>query len=240
MTSSDDAMGRRSRALPGRAVPASKPLNRIRVIIADDHTLFRAGIRGLLGTSEDIEVVAEASDGHEAIRLAQEQRPHVLLMDIGMPGLNGVEAGERIVRELPVTRVIVLSMHTGEEHVLRAIRAGASGYLLKSADPDELVRAVRQVSKGEMYLSPRVSRYLVQDYVRGGAAMSDPLGRLTPRQREILQLMAEGHTTKAIAMTLKVSVKTVEAHRAQLMDRLEIHNVPGLVRFAVRHGLVVP
>jgi DNA-binding NarL/FixJ family response regulator len=136
--------------------------------------------------------------------------------------------------------VIILSMHTGEEYVLRAIRAGAAGYLLKNSEPEELVRAVRQVSRGEMYLSPPVSRYVVQDYVRRVAPEADPLHRLTPRQREVLQLMAEGHTTKAIATKLEVSVKTVETHRAQLMDRLEIHDLPGLVRFAVRHGLITP
>jgi DNA-binding NarL/FixJ family response regulator len=215
----------------------SKP---IRVVIADDHALFRAGLRALLGTVPDIAVVAEATDGQEAFRLARDRRPHVLLMDITMPGLNGVEAAERIVREVPETRVIILSMHTGEEYVLRAIRAGAAGYLLKNTEPEELVRAVRQVSRGEMYLSPPVSRYVVQDYVRRVAPEADPLHRLTPRQREVLQLMAEGHTTKAIATKLEVSVKTVETHRAQLMDRLEIHDVPGLVRFAVRHGLVTP
>jgi len=215
-------------------------MKRVRVIIADDHALFRAGIRSLLATFEDIEVVAEASDGHEAVSLARDLRPHVLLMDIGMPGLNGVEAAERITGAPSGTRVIILSMHTGEEYVLRAMRAGASGYLLKSTEPHELVHAVRQVSRGEIYLSPHVSRYIVQDYVRQAAPESDPLRRLTPRQREILQLMAEGNTTKAIATKLKVSAKTVETHRAQLMDRLEIHDVPGLVRFAIRHGLVTP
>jgi DNA-binding NarL/FixJ family response regulator len=215
-------------------------MTRVRVIIADDHALFRAGIRSLLATFEDIEVVAEASDGHEAVSLARDLQPHVLLMDIGMPGLNGVEAAERIAGAGSGTRVIVLSMHTGEEYVLRAMRAGAAGYLLKSTEPDELVHAVRQVSRGEIYLSPQVSKYLLQDYVRQVAPGSDPLRRLTSRQREILQLVAEGNTTKAIAMKLKVSAKTVETHRAQLMDRLEIHDVPGLVRFAIRHGLVTP
>jgi DNA-binding NarL/FixJ family response regulator len=212
----------------------------IRVVLADDHALFRAGIRALLRTVSDMVVVAEATDGQEAVRLAHDHRPHVLLMDIAMPGLNGIEAAERVVRELPGTRVVILSMHTGEEYVLRAIRAGASGYLLKSTEPEEFVRAVRRVSGGDLYLSPEVSKYLVRDYVRLVAPDADPLQRLTPRQREILQLMAEGHTTKAIATRLQVSVKTVETHRAQLMERLEIHDLPGLVRFAMRHGLVTP
>lgn len=215
-------------------------MTRTRVIIADDHALFRAGIRSLLTTCEDIDVVAEASDGHQAITLARELKPHVLLMDIGMPALNGVDAAERIVRELTATRVIVLSMHTGEEYVLRALRAGVSGYLLKTTEPPELVQAVRQVSQGEIYLSPVISKYIVRDYMRQGTPETAPLNRLTLRQREILQLMAEGNTTKAIARKLKVSAKTVETHRAQLMDRLQIHDVPGLVRFAIRHGLVTP
>ena len=213
---------------------------RVRIVIADDHALFRAGMRMLLRACEDIQVVAEASDGHAALALAREHRPHVLLMDIGMPGLNGVEAAERVRRELPETRVIILSMHTSEEYVLRAVQAGAAGYLLKDIAPDELVRAVRQVSRGEMYLSSAVSRYVVEDYRRRLSTPAGPLERLTGRQREILQLVAEGHTTKAIATRLSVSVKTVETHRAQLMERLDIHDVPGLVRFAIRHGLVHP
>jgi DNA-binding NarL/FixJ family response regulator len=209
----------------------------IRVLVADDHALFRAGVRKLLQSFEGVEVVGEAGDGQEALELSGAQRPDVLLMDIGMPGLNGVEAAARLTREGPRPRVVILSMHTGEEHVLRAIRAGAAGYLLKDAKPPELEAAVRAVARGEIYLSPAISRYVVEDVRRGGAERG-PLDRLTPRQREVLQLIAEGNTTKAIASRLGLSVKTVETHRAQLMERLDVHDVAALVRLAVRLGLV--
>ena len=209
----------------------------IRVLVADDHALFRAGVRKLLQSFEGVEVVGEAGDGQEALELSGARRPDVLLMDIGMPGLNGVEAAARLTREGPRPRVIILSMHTGEEHVLRAIRAGAAGYLLKDAKPPELEAAVRAVARGEIYLSPAISRYVVEDVRRGGAERG-PLDRLTPRQREVLQLIAEGNTTKAIASRLGLSVKTVETHRAQLMERLDVHDVAALVRLAVRLGLV--
>jgi len=209
----------------------------IRVLVADDHALFRAGVRKLLQSFEGVEVVGEAGDGQEALELSGAQRPDVLLMDIGMPRLNGVEAAARLTREGSRPRVIILSMHTGEEHVLRAIRAGAAGYLLKDAKPPELEAAVRAVARGEIYLSPAISRYVVEDVRRGGGD-SGPLDRLTPRQREVLQLIAEGNTTKAIASRLGLSVKTVETHRAQLMERLDVHDVAALVRLAVRLGLV--
>jgi len=210
----------------------------IRLLVADDHALFRAGVRKLLQSFEGMDVVGEAADGHEAIRLSATHRPDVLLMDIGMPGLNGVEAVGRLTREGPRPRVIILSMHTGEEYVLRAIRAGAAGYLLKDAKPAELEAAVRAVARGEIYLSPAVSRYVVEDYVRRGAVDRGPLDRLTPRQREVLQLIAEGNTTKAIAAKLGLSGKTVETHRAQLMERLDTHDIAALVRLAIRLGLV--
>jgi DNA-binding NarL/FixJ family response regulator len=210
----------------------------VRVLVADDHALFRAGIRKLLQSFAGIEVVGEAADGHEAVHLSATQRPDVLLMDIGMPGLNGVEAAARLTREGARPRVIILSMHTGEDHVLRAIRAGAAGYLLKDADPAQLEAAVRAVARGEIYLSPAVSRYVVEDYVRRAGGDRSPLDRLTSRQREVLQLIAEGNTTKAIATRLGLSMKTVETHRAQLMERLEARDVAALVRLAIRVGLV--
>lgn len=210
----------------------------IRVIVADDHALFRAGIRKLLQTFAGVEVVGEAADGHEALRVTVAQRPDVVLMDIAMPGLNGVEAAARLTRDGPRPRVVILSMHAGEEHVLRAIRAGAAGYLLKDARPAELETAVRAVARGETYLSPAISRYVVEDYVRRGGGEHSPLDRLTPRQREILQLLAEGNSAKAIAAKLGLSVKTVETHRAQLMERLEVRDLATLVRLAVRLGLV--
>jgi DNA-binding NarL/FixJ family response regulator len=210
----------------------------VRVLVADDHALFRAGVRKLLQSFEGIQVVGEAADGHEALRLSGTERPDVLLMDIGMPGLNGVEAAARLTREGPSPRVIILSMHTGEDHVLRAIRAGAAGYLLKDASPAELEAAVRAAARGEIYLSPAISRYVVDDYVRRAGGDRSPLDRLTSRQREVLQLIAEGNTTKAIATRLGLSVKTVETHRAQLMERLEARDVATLVRLAIRVGLV--
>jgi DNA-binding NarL/FixJ family response regulator len=210
----------------------------VRVLVADDHALFRAGVRKLLQSFEGIQVVGEAADGHEALRLSGTERPDVLLMDIGMPGLNGVEAAARLTRKGPRPRVVILSMHTGEDHVLRAIRAGAAGYLLKDASPAELEAAVRAAARGEIYLSPAISRYVVDDYVRRAGGDRSPLDRLTSRQREVLQLIAEGNTTKAIATRLGLSVKTVETHRAQLMERLEARDVATLVRLAIRVGLV--
>ncbi len=220
------------------AIASLRHMKKIRVLVADDHALFRAGLRKLLQSFEDVEVVGEAADGHEALRLTRLHRPDVLLMDIAMPELNGVEAASRLAREAPDTRVVILSMHAGQEFVLRAIRAGSAGYLLKDASPAELEQAVKAVARGEMYLSPAVSRYVVEDYVRRAGPEHSPLDRLTPRQREILQLIAEGNTTKAIATKLGLSVKTVETHRAQLMERLEAHDIASLVRLAIRLGIV--
>jgi DNA-binding NarL/FixJ family response regulator len=221
-----------------RAPQGTKVVAGIRVLIADDHALFRAGIRRILESFGGVDVVAEASDGHEALRLTERHHPHVLLLDVAMPGLNGIEATARVCRDFAQSRVILLSMHEGEEYVLRALRAGASGYLLKSASPTELELAVRAVARGETYLSPAVSRHLVDDYRRRQAPATDPLDQITLRQREILQLIAEGNTTKAIAQKLGLSVKTVENHRAGLMERLDIHDLAGLVRWAIARGLV--
>jgi DNA-binding NarL/FixJ family response regulator len=212
----------------------------VRVLLADDHVLVRAGIRSLLGTLPGVEVVAEARDGEEALRLVEVLRPDVVLMDIAMPGLNGLEATTRIARDHPETRVIIVSMHVSEEYGARALRAGASGYVPKDADVRELELAIDAVARGETYLSPAVSTHVVADYRRRLAEAPDALARLSSRQREVLQLLAEGHSTKEIAFRLKLSVKTVETHRAQLMDRLNIHDLAGLVRFAVRTGLVTP
>jgi DNA-binding NarL/FixJ family response regulator len=211
----------------------------IRVLLADDHALVRAGLRKLLESLSGVEVVAEAGDGREALALVGSKNPDLVLLDITMPGLNGLEAAERIGREHPGTRVILLSMHASEEHVLRALRAGAAGYLPKDAALGELELAINAVRKGETYLSPAVSRH-VSDYVRRTGAETEPRESLTPRQREILQLIAEGQSTKRIAGTLGVSVKTVETHRSQLMEKLDIHDVAGLVRYAIRIGLISP
>ena len=211
----------------------------LRVLLADDHALVRAGLRKLLESIPGVEVVAEAGDGREALALVASKKPDLALLDITMPGLNGLEATEHIGREHPGTRVILLSMHASEEHVLQALRAGAAGYLPKDAALEELELAINAARKGETYLSPAVSRH-VSDYVRRTGAEATPRETLTPRQREILQLIAEGHSTKRIAGTLGVSVKTVETHRSQLMEKLDIHDVAGLVRYAIRIGLVSP
>ncbi len=212
----------------------------IRALLADDHTLVRAGIRGLLQGLPGVEVVGEAEDGPEALRLAESLRPDVVLLDIGMPGLNGLEVAGRLAALDPSIRVLILSMHTSEEYVLRALRAGCAGYLLKRSAVSELEVAVRAVARGETYLSPAVSKQVVDDYVGRTGGATDPIDALTPRQREILQLVAEGNTSKEIAERLGLSFKTVEAHRAQIMERLGVRDLAGLVRFAVRVGLVAP
>jgi DNA-binding NarL/FixJ family response regulator len=212
----------------------------IRVLLADDHTLVRAGIRGLLAGLQDIDVVGEAGDGQEALRLSDELRPDVVLLDVGLPGLNGLEVAGRLATLDSSIRVVILSMHVSEEYVLRALRAGCAGYLLKASAVSELELAIRAVTGGETYLSPAVSRPVVDDYVRRTGGATDPLEALTPRQREVLQLVAEGNSTKEIAQRLGLSPKTVETHRAQLMERLGLHEVSGLVRFAMRVGLISP
>ena len=212
----------------------------IRVLLADDHALVRAGLSALLKGIAGVEVVAEAGDGREALALIAKHRPHVVLMDIAMPGLNGLEAAARAKKDFPGVRIMVLSMHVNEEYVLQALRAGAAGYLLKGASLQELEMAISAVARGETYLSPAMSKHVVEDYVRRVGGEASASERLTPRQREILQLIAEGSTTKEIAAKLTLSVKTVETHRTQLMERLDIHDIAGLVRYAVRIGLVTP
>jgi DNA-binding NarL/FixJ family response regulator len=210
----------------------------IRVLIADDHALVRAGIRALLEEFAGIEVVAEAADGRAAVGLTGERAPDVVLMDITMPDLNGLEAAARIVKQYPTTRVLVVSMHTDEVFVARALAAGATGYVIKGASESELEVAVRSVAGGQRYLSPAISQDLVSEYLRRGATERAAVDGLSPRQREVLQLIAEGRSTRAIAERLGVSVKTVESHRLQLIRRLGIRDVPGLVRIATLAGLV--
>ncbi|MCI0657699.1 MAG: response regulator transcription factor [Acidobacteria bacterium] len=210
-----------------------------RVLVADDHTLVRAGIRSLLESIEGVEVVAESGDGHETLRLITQHRPDVALLDIGMPGLSGLEVARRTAGVSPRTRVIILSMHNDPSFVTQALRAGATGYLLKGASVEELPLAIQAVMRGETYLTPKVSRPVVDGFLRD-TPEAHPLSALTNRQREILQLVAEGKSTKQIAALLEVSIKTVETHRARLMERLDIHDVAGLVRFAIRAGLIPP
>jgi DNA-binding NarL/FixJ family response regulator len=194
----------------------------------------------LINTIAHVEVVAEAGDGKQAVQLAREHSPDLVLMDISMKALNGIEATSQIRRESPKVQVIILSMHTGEEHVAYALQAGAAGYMIKDSATQELELAINAVMRGEAYLSPGISRQIVDGYVRRAGTAPTQVAQLSPRQREILQMIAEGRTTKEIAHSLKLSVKTVESHRTQIMERLEIYDVPGLVRYAVRVGLVTP
>lgn len=209
-----------------------------RVLLADDHALVRAGLHSLLQTLDGVEVVAEAGDGREAMRLIETTHPDVVLMDIAMPGLNGLEAAAHITKDHPTVRLIMLSGHAGEEYVAQALRAGAAGYLLKDSAVAELELALKAVLRGQTYLSAAVSKQVVEGYLGHGEGHASPLEGLTARQRETLQLIAEGKTTKDIAHVLNLSVKTVETHRMQLMERLDIHDIAGLVRLAIRAGLV--
>jgi len=212
----------------------------VRVLLADDHTLFRQGVRSLLDRIAGVDVVAETGDGREALELIDRKRPDIAILDITMPGLNGLEVATRVGKASPATRVVILSMHAGEAYVAQALRAGVAGYLLKDAAAEELEMALRSVGRGETYLSPAISKHVVDGFLGRATADGDPLAGLTGRQREILQLIAEGQSTKEIAAILGVSVKTVETHRAQLMERVGIHDVAGLVRLAIRVGLVSP
>ena len=215
-------------------------MKNLRVILADDHTLVRAALRSLIAQLKDVEVVAEAGNGNEVLALVPVHRPDIVLMDITMPGMNGLDAALNLRKEHPGVKIIMLSMHASEEYALQALRAGAAGYLVKDSAPLELELALQAVSRGETYLSPPISRQVVEGYMQRIGRGEQPLSLLTGRQREILQLVAEGGSTKDIARKLELSVKTVETHRAQLMERLDIHDVAGLVRFAIRNGLVSP
>ena len=210
------------------------------VILADDHRLVRGGVRSLLESVPGITVVGETGDGREALDLIAKHRPDIALLDVTMPGLNGLEVTARVGEVSTKTRVIVLTMHAGEMYVAQALRAGVAGYLLKDSAVAELEAALEAVSSGGTYLSPQIAQTVVTSFVSGQGLPADPLDGLTGRQREVLQMIAEGRSTKEIASDLGLSVKTVETHRAQIMERLGIHDVPGLVRFAIRAGLVSP
>ncbi|MDB6148174.1 MAG: LuxR family transcriptional regulator [Spartobacteria bacterium] len=210
----------------------------IRILLADDHALVRAGIRSLLEKIPNVEVVGEASTGREALEMVKTRLPNLVLMDIAMAELGGLEALPRITRDFAGVKVIMLSAHANEEYVIRALRSGAAGYMLKDAATAELQLAVTSVSEDKTYLSPSISRTVIDSYLARVGGQLSPLEQLTARQREILQLVAEGKSTKEIAYDLTISVKTVESHRLQLMERLNIHDVAGLVRYAVRSGLV--
>jgi DNA-binding NarL/FixJ family response regulator len=210
----------------------------IRVLLVDDHALFRAGICALLKSVPEIEVIGEAATGREALDLVAANPPNVVLMDILMPQLNGLDAAAQLAATFPAVRVIILSMNSAEQYVFEAIRAGAAGYLLKNVDPSELELAIKTVAQGETFLSSAVSRQVMRGYLARVDEHGLSEARLTPRQREVLQLVVEGHRTKEIARKLGVSIKTVEMHRAQTMQSLDIHDIPGLVRYAIRAGLI--
>jgi DNA-binding NarL/FixJ family response regulator len=221
------------------SIDSSTSAKPIRVLLADDHMTVRAGIRALLEKLPGVEVSGEASDGREALDLMKAQQPDVVLLDISMPGLNGLQALARMTRDFPHVRVIILSEKYEDEYVWQALKSGASGYLLKIGPPAELQAALKSVVAGETYLSREISgRFLRKFPLQQIASSRSPLEQLTSRQREILQLLAESHTTKDIASILKVSDKTVEYHRAKLMARLNIPDSPGLTRFAMRNKLI--
>ena len=213
-------------------------MNLTRVLLADDHALVRAGIRALMEKISSVEVVGEAGTGREALELVRSTLPSIVLMDIAMTELGGLEALPRITKDFPSVKVIILSAHANEEYVIRALREGASGYMLKDSATTELELAINSVTQGKIYLSPSISRTVIDDYLQRVSGAVSPLEQLTSRQREIVQLIAEGKNTKEIAAELNISIKTVESHRLQLMDRLDIHDIPGLVRYAIRSGLV--
>jgi DNA-binding NarL/FixJ family response regulator len=213
-------------------------MNPIRILLADDHALVRAGIRTLLEKIPNVEVVGEASTGRQALEMVKTRLPNLVFMDIAMAELGGLEALPRITKDFPGVRVIVLSAHANEEYVIRALRNGAAGYMLKDAATAELELAITSVSGDKTYLSPSISRPVIDSYLERVGGPLSPLEQLTPRQREILQLIAEGRNTKDIASDLDISVKTIESHRLQLMERLNIHDIPGLVRYAIRSGLI--
>lgn len=210
----------------------------IRILLADDHTLVRAGLRSLLMNIPGVEVVAEAGNGREAVEIAKRLRPDIALLDISMSVLNGLDAAEQMINANLHCKVIILSMHSTDEYVRKALGLGVSGYLIKDAATAELELAIRTVVRGHKYLSPAISTQLIEQFkafIHGGVGTIESL---TPRQREVLQLIAEGHTTKEISTILHVSLKTAESHRTQLMERLNIHDIAGLVRYAIRIGLV--
>ncbi len=210
----------------------------IRVILADDHKIMREGLRALLEKQQNFEVVAEAENGLDAVQLTKKLRPHIVIMDIGMPGLNGIEATRQIIADVPSTKVIALSMHSDKRFVIEMLKAGVSAYLIKDSASEELASAIRTVLVNKPYLSPKITGVVLKDYLNT-LSKTEPSAftLLTPREREVLQLIAEGRTTKQIATVLFVSVKTVDTHRQQLMEKLNLRSVAELTKYAIREGL---
>ena len=211
---------------------------KIRVLVADDHTIVRQGLVGILAASPEIEVVGQAADGHEAVEKSLEARPDVAVLDVSMPRLNGMEAARRIHEALPATRILVLTMHDDEEYVLKMVRAGASGYLLKDSAASELIAAIKSLRAGQTYFSPHATKALAEAYQHPEPQAENPYERLTDREREIFQLVVEGKTNKEIGEILFISPKTVDNHRTRLMEKLGIHSAADLVRYAAKHKLL--
>jgi two-component system response regulator NreC len=213
------------------------PMNKIRVLIADDHTIVREGVRLLLDAQPDINVVGEAADGNQALSLARSLSPDIVLLDIGMPLMNGLEATRALKAELPKINILILTMHEGEDYFFRILAAGASGYVLKGAGSSELLNAIRAVYQGGVYLYPTMAKKLMSDYIKNqqAGAETDPL---TPRERQVLKLIAEGRTNREIAEELVLSLNTVQTHRLHLMEKLNLHNRSELIKYALRRGLI--
>ena len=207
-----------------------------RIVMAEDHQIVRQGFKALL-EQDGFQVVGEAGDGHEAVRLTAKHKPDVAILDIGMPLLNGIDAAREITRASPSTRIILLTMYSETHYILEALRAGVTGYLLKSRAAEDLARAIREVDRGSVYLSGGIPRDAVEAYLASGETARDPL---TPRERQVLQLVAEGKSTKEVAVVLGISVKTAESHRGRIMRKLDIHDTASLVRFAIRQGVIQP
>ena len=215
-------------------------MNTIRILLADDHVVMRRGIRALLEHREDFQVVAEAGDGREAVRLTEAHSPHVVVADIGMPNLNGIEAARQITAKSPQTAIVILSMHSDESYVLRALKAGARGYLLKDSPESDLISAILAVHAGKAFFSPAISKMLVEDYVRQLRERNadDTYELLTTREREVLQLLAEGKSNKDVATMLDLSLHTVETHRSNILQKLNLHGTPELILYAIRKGVI--
>jgi two-component system response regulator NreC len=213
----------------------------IRIILADDHTIVRHGLNKLIQQQEDMEVIAQAADGHSTVELTRELSPDMVIMDIGMPDLNGIDATQLIIREFPQIKVIGLSMHSGKKFVIEMLKAGASGYLLKDCALEELTTAIKAVASGKTYLSPSITDVVVENYVRHSKKKeSSAFSLLSQREREVLQLMAEGKTTKQIGLKLHISPKTVEGHRLRIMEKLNMDSVAKLTKYAIQEGLTSP
>ena len=215
-------------------------MSTIRILLADDHVVMRRGIRALLERRPDFQVVAEAGDGREAVELTETHAPHVVVADIAMPNLNGIEAARQIAQKSPQTAIVILSMHSDESYVLRALKAGARGYLLKDSPESDLINAILAVHEGKAFFSPAISKMLVEDYMRQlqQRGAEDSYELLTMREREVLQLLAEGKSNKDVAGILNLSIHTVETHRSNILQKLNLHGTPELILYAIRKGVI--